>query len=450
MPSGTMHDVMRRLRGLVARPALGAETDEELLDRFVTLRDEEAFAALVRRHGPMVLGVCLRLLHHRQDAEDAFQAAFLTLARKGHTIRRRGALPSWLYRVAFRIALRIKARSDRRESPEVLGDVAVEADPSAEAGWRELRPMLDQEVQRLPKKYRTPMILCYLEGKTYEEVASLLGCPKGTVAIRLLRGRQMLKGRLVRRGLMAAAGCVAANAVLPHAGAAVPQALAATTVSAANALAAGAVLTQLVPAGVAALVDEAGRSLWAKHLALASAAALCLGLGGFVSQNAGRFGPNAAAQTVRVAEARPAKAPVEVAETKPNAEPISEAPKAPPVRLKIDAADEPQIVERSRGSWLRSHDGRTLIVIVQTERVPARRRCSGLAVRSRLVDEDRPTKPEPAHPPAQVAGNAGKNRSISLWLKVDRQIDLPGLRILVCTPSLIVRADRSSGNEFIE
>src|SRR5438093_225712 len=108
-PSGAMDNVMRQIRRLVARPGAGGESDEQLLERFVERHEEEAFADLVRRHGPLVLGVCLRVLHHRQDAEDAFQATFLTLVRKGHTMRRRAALPSWLYRVAFRIALRLKA-----------------------------------------------------------------------------------------------------------------------------------------------------------------------------------------------------------------------------------------------------------------------------------------------------------------------------------------------------
>ena len=109
MASTAMKNVMRQVRRLVARPGGAGQTDEELLERFIREQDEESFAALVRRHGPLVLGVCLRLLHHRQDAEDAFQATFLTLVRKGHTIRHRGALSSWLYRVAFRIALRQKA-----------------------------------------------------------------------------------------------------------------------------------------------------------------------------------------------------------------------------------------------------------------------------------------------------------------------------------------------------
>ena len=186
-----MDKVIRKSRRMAGRP-LGAKSDEELLNQFFTGADEEAFSALVRRHGAMVLGVCLRLLHNRQDAEDAFQATFLTLVRKGHLIRHRGALSSWLYRVAFRVALRLKAKADKSRT-EVLTEVAVNADPGDEIAWRELRPVLDTEVNRLPAKYRAPIVLCYLEGKTYEEAAGQLGCPKGTIAIRLLRGKVLLK-----------------------------------------------------------------------------------------------------------------------------------------------------------------------------------------------------------------------------------------------------------------
>jgi RNA polymerase sigma factor (sigma-70 family) len=281
MPNGPMNNVLRQIRRLVARPGAGAQSDEDLLERFIVHHEEEAFGALVRRHGPMVLGVCLRLLRHRQDAEDAFQATFLTLVRKGGSIRQRGSLASWLYRVAFRISLRLKARADKRNGSESLGDATVDADPSAEAAWRELRPLLDGELQKLPAKYRAPMVLCYLEGKTYEEVADELGCPKGTVAIRLLRAREMLKRRLVRRGLVAAAGAVMVHATLPAAQAAVTPGLAATTTSAAMAVSAGATLAATAPAGLAALVHEAGRSWWESKIGTLCAFVTCLGLSSF-------------------------------------------------------------------------------------------------------------------------------------------------------------------------
>lgn len=285
MPNAPLNNVLRQIRRLVARPNRVEQSDEELLERFVVSREEEAFASLVRRHGPMVLGVCLRLLRNRHDAEDAFQATFLTLVRKGSTIRQRGALASWLYRVAFRISLRLKARAEKRSTSESLGDAAVELDPATEASWHELRPLLDAELQELPAKYRAPMILCYLEGRTYEQVAIELGCPKGTVAIRLLRAREMLKRRLIRRGLVAAAGIVTTHSLLPGASAAVPAGLATTTTSIAVNLAGGATLAAAAPAGVAALVQEVGRTWIQQKLnaVYTTAACICLsslGVGG--------------------------------------------------------------------------------------------------------------------------------------------------------------------------
>jgi RNA polymerase sigma factor (sigma-70 family) len=276
-----MNNVLRQIRRLVARPGAGAQSDEDLLERFIIHHEEEAFATLIRRHGPMVLGVCLRLLRHRQDAEDAFQATFLTLVRKGNSIRQRGSLASWLYRVAFRISLRLKARTDKRLASESLSDATVDADPSADAAWREVRPILDAELQKLPAKYRAPMVLCYLEGKTYEEVADELGCPKGTVAIRLLRAREMLKRRLARRGLVAAAGAVMAHAAMPAAQAGVSPALVSSTATSAMAVAAGAAFAAAAPAGLATIMQEAGRTWWETKIGTLCALVACMGLSSF-------------------------------------------------------------------------------------------------------------------------------------------------------------------------
>src|SRR5262249_50257311 len=157
--------VTRRLDPAEREPA-GDDTDERLLERFTLHRDESAFAALVRRHGPMVLGVCRRVLHDEHDAEDAFQATFLVLARKSATIRKRGSLDSWLYGVAYRIALKAKSAAVRRRARERQAAKMALADPSAELAWRDLNPVLDEELNRLPEKYRVPLVLCYLNGKT--------------------------------------------------------------------------------------------------------------------------------------------------------------------------------------------------------------------------------------------------------------------------------------------
>ena len=174
------------------RTQLALLTDGQLLSRYVGRGNQEAFAMLVQRHGPMVLGVCRRVLHHDQDTEDAFQAAFVVLARKAGTILKHDSVGSWLYKVTYRIAVRIADREVRRIAQEqrvtqpvgepVLGDVVQ----------NELRQVLDEEVHRLPEKYRAPILLCYLQGQTNEEAAALLHCPAGTVKIRLMRAREML------------------------------------------------------------------------------------------------------------------------------------------------------------------------------------------------------------------------------------------------------------------
>jgi RNA polymerase sigma factor (sigma-70 family) len=170
------------------------------------VESQEAFGALVDRHGPMVLGVCRHVLHTHHDAEDAFQATFLVLARKGGSIRNRRVLAGWLHEVAHRTAIKARARAARRRLLEregaELAPAAVEPNSQDEAAaWNELRPVLHAEVEMLPERYRIPVILSYLEGKTNEEVAALLRWPVGTVKGRLSRARELLRRRLTRRGL---------------------------------------------------------------------------------------------------------------------------------------------------------------------------------------------------------------------------------------------------------
>src|SRR5262249_4964781 len=196
-------------------------TDHVLLERFGARREEAAFAELVRRHGPLVLGVCRRVLQHEQDAEDAFQAVFCVLARKAGAIRRGTAVGAWLYVVASRIARKAKASQVRRRMRESeLPDVPAPDNPPEWVG-RDLWPVLDEEVSRLPERYRRPFVLCQLEGKTNQEAAAELRCPPGTVSSRLTRARERLRDRLARRGLALSAGALAA-AVSPQAGAAGP------------------------------------------------------------------------------------------------------------------------------------------------------------------------------------------------------------------------------------
>ncbi len=190
--------VLQHIRRLAARDG-GRAGDGELLSRFAAARDEEAFAELVRRHGPMVLGVCRRVLRDHHEAEDALQATFLVLARKAGAIRRHESLTSWLYGVAYHLALR--ARAARRAVLPAPEGPAKGADPLAEVSGRELLGVLDEELARLPAHYRAPLLLCCLEGYTQDEAARRLGWSEGALRGRIDRGRALLRARLTRRGL---------------------------------------------------------------------------------------------------------------------------------------------------------------------------------------------------------------------------------------------------------
>ncbi len=254
------------MAGADAVIATGADelTDEVLLERYTARREEAAFAALVKRYSPLVLGVCRRVLHHEQDAEDAFQAVFCVLARKAGSIRRRAAVGAWLHAVACRVARKARARRGRQPvSHSDLPDIPA-AEGSPEWAWKELRPILDQEVNRLPRKCRQVFILCYLEGLTNEQAAAQLGCPPGTVRSGLARARELLAARLTRRGLALSAGMLAA-ALGPHAAAAAVRAgQAETAVQVGLRYAAG----QPVGAGVATLADAVVKALFRARLAL--------------------------------------------------------------------------------------------------------------------------------------------------------------------------------------
>jgi HlyD family secretion protein len=198
-------DLLRRLiRSCRRLPASLGSGEAGLLERFVAHRDEAAFEVLLWRHGPMVLGVCQRVLHNCHDAEDAFQATFLTLARKAGSIANKQAVGSWLFQVAHRIALRLRTQVQTRARREQPGVDCV-AGPTVSDG-EGLREVLDEEIRRLPERYRAAFVLCCLEGKTGAEAAQELCCPAATVSSRLTRARERLRRRLIRRGLAPATG----------------------------------------------------------------------------------------------------------------------------------------------------------------------------------------------------------------------------------------------------
>jgi RNA polymerase sigma factor (sigma-70 family) len=199
--NGKMGNVLERVRNVVAVQSCRDLADHELLQRYVAEQDESAFAVLAKRHGSIVLGLCMRVLRHQQDAEDAFQAAFLVFARKAGTIRKSESIASWLYSVAFRAANKLRAAKARRSGRQApLVDVP-RGDFSAELCCRETLRVLEEELNRLADRYRAPLLLCCVEGRTRDEAAQQLGWSLGVLRGRLDRGREMLRARLARRGV---------------------------------------------------------------------------------------------------------------------------------------------------------------------------------------------------------------------------------------------------------
>ena len=201
--SGVLLECVRQLSG---GPAV---SDATLLSRFVVGRDEEAFAELLRRHGPMVLGVGRRVLKNDSDAEDVLQATFLLLARRAVSIRKRASVGCWLHGVAHRLARKVQTQDARRRVRERRAAAMQPREAPAAAAWNELQALLDEALRSLPEKYRAPLVLCCLEGKSQAEAASLLCCPLGTLCSRLVRGRKLLHARLTRRGLTLSAAALA-------------------------------------------------------------------------------------------------------------------------------------------------------------------------------------------------------------------------------------------------
>jgi RNA polymerase sigma factor (sigma-70 family) len=254
------------------------QNDDWLLQQYVQSRDQEAFAVLVRRYGPMVWGVCRRIVRHTQDAEDALQATFAVLARKARSIRRQRTIGSWLHQVARRIALRARATVNRRDVVlPVAATITAAVEPVVGAPAVDHTELLDDEIARLPKLLRLPIILCYLEGLTNREAAERLGCPEGTIVSRLARGRDKLRLGLVRRGVIIG-GTAALTTLLAESGSAAPllpelaqAALACGRLPATGALAGGSILS----AGAARLATEALRALSLRSLAGVSVIIAC-------------------------------------------------------------------------------------------------------------------------------------------------------------------------------
>ena len=344
MNKGSLRTVLRLLERFQDNKAGANLSDAELLQRFLAQRDEAAFEVLVWRHGAAVLNLCHRILRHGHDAEDAFQATFLVLVVKGRSLRKQTSLGSWLYKVAMRVALQARGRAAARAARE-RHDLEFPADePEDPVGDRELRQILHEEVNRLPKRYRLPVILCYLSGQSTAEAAVALGCPRGTVLSRLATARQRLLRRLVRRGVVLSAEGLAL-ALAPTAAKA-SFLLVGTTVKAAVCIAVGKKGAAGV-AGSALLLMEGvlQAMLWTKIKTTAATvvlvAALAIGLG---------FWPRKTA----TAEARPEPREEQTART--TEEPKQQRPRVEP--------------ERPIGVWEHRIEGLLHIVLqFETDRV---------------------------------------------------------------------------------
>ena len=279
MRTSSLITVGRDLESLYEHGTYGGLADAQLLEQFAAHRDEGAFEVLVCRHGPMIFGVCRRILGNSHDAEDAFQATFLVLARKAASIARRELVAGWLYAVARQTAKKARALKARKQTHERQVAHMIEPEMVPHDPWDDRLQLFDEELSRLPDRYRLPIILCELEGKTHQEAARHLGWPIGTVSGRLSRARTILGERLSRRDRSLSGASLAALCVRGSSPASLPTSLIAATVEAAGAFVAKTFATGVISAQVTTLAEVMMRVLMLKKLAIL---VLCLtiGLGG--------------------------------------------------------------------------------------------------------------------------------------------------------------------------
>ena len=312
--NGHSAGVLRQVDRLFGEGTVAGLDEGRLLERFVDRRDEAAFEALVTQFGPMVLGVCKRSLTDSHDVEDAFQATFLILVRKAGTIRDGDRLGNWLYGVAYRVSVRARAR--RRHSREVAGveEIAVIPQITRESERVELEAVLDEELSRLPEKYRAPLVLCNLQGETYEEAARRLKCPVGTIRSRTAKAREMLRCRLVRRGFTPSAGALAVAFAPSSTKAAIPPALLRAAVAGSRVLTAKTVTAGVVSASVGGLTREVLRAMLLTKLQWAAGTmAVIAGIvtgAGVVSGYQGKGGKKDSPRAVDLAQVKKNETPV--------------------------------------------------------------------------------------------------------------------------------------------
>ena len=272
MAANHIGTIVREPHRTVGFHAMAERTDSQLLQDFAASQREEAFAALLHRHGPMVWSVCRHILPHEQDAEDAFQATFLVLARRAGSIRRTEALAGWLHRVASRIARKARTMAMKRNQREMSLEHEPPAPPVSDLAWRELQGILDEELQRLPEKYRSPFILCCLEGRSRAEAAAELGWKEGTLSSRIAHARALLEECLSRRGVKLSVALTAGVLWNQPASAALMQA----TQKSALLVAAGQTVSAVVSPTVAALMEGVAGMAVATAKISAGLITLCL------------------------------------------------------------------------------------------------------------------------------------------------------------------------------
>jgi RNA polymerase sigma factor (sigma-70 family) len=303
MAMNQMSEFIQHLRRTMLAQDQADLTDGQLLEGYISRRDEAALASLVRRHGPMVWGVCLRVLSNYHDAEDAFQATFLVLVRKAASIASRELLANWLYGVAHQTALKARAAATKRCAREKQGTEMPEPAVAEQDLWRDVQPLLDEELSRLPDKYRAVIVLSDLEGKTRKEAARQLGVPEGTIASRLATARTMLAKRLTQRGVALSGGALAAVLTEKVASAGVPTSVVSSAIKAASLFAAGqAAATGAISVNVAALTEGVMKTMLLTRLKVVMVLFVVAGLTGaagviYRTQAAGQ--PNALRATER-------------------------------------------------------------------------------------------------------------------------------------------------------
>jgi RNA polymerase sigma factor (sigma-70 family) len=346
--------VMQRLRR-VALCQEGGPTDGELMERFTVRRDADALEALIRRHGPMVLAACRRVLGNEADAEDAFQAAFLVFVRKAPSIRSRELVGAWLYGVAFRTAMKARGAAARRRMKERRAATMNPTRTDSDDGWDELLPLLDRELNRLSEKYRTPIILCELEGRPRKEAARKLGVPEGTLSSRLATGKRILARRLAGHR-SAPAGCILTAALAR--GTCVPPPLLASTAKAASLFAVGRAAAAVASTRAAVLAEGVLKSMLLTKITVA-----CLAVAALVASVAAAYTCRAAAAppnppAVAPAAVAAAPSPEDKPVVKKEAPEWGEAVDGVQARLRLsktawDVGETPELVLdlRNKGKW---------------------------------------------------------------------------------------------------